>query len=243
MIRFGTLLLILASLTVCGNAFAQTQEKLSEQVITSETATATCFDKTTQKLVGSMLVRSRVLVSPDGHYQAYAENEAVAHSVGEQCVNTAKLFVKGPSDKGFRLVYLEAPSRYELFNNLKLVDWSPDNHHLLAELFVGQWGSDAGGNAPLLYDATDGVFDSRNAVATALGIRFGHECDFVAQTMGFATGGGVVLKIWPRFDEEERETEPDTCVKKEGFWLLKDGINPLTNTYRVRRYGRFLATR
>src|ERR1700674_1453167 len=150
MMRFGTSLLILISLLACDNAFAQAPDQSSERVVTSETATATCFDKTTQKLVGSMLVRSRVFVSPNGNYEAYAENEAVAHSAGEQCVNTAKLFVKGPSDKGFRLVYLEEPSRYELFNNVKIVDWSPDNHHLLAELFVGQWGADAGGNTPLL---------------------------------------------------------------------------------------------
>ena len=243
MIRSGTLLLILASLLVRGNALAQIPERLSERVITSETATATCFDKTNQKQIGSMLVRSRIFVSPDGNYQAYAENEAVAHNVGEQCVNTAKLFVKGPSDKGFRLVYLEEPSRYELFNNVKIVDWSPDNHHLLAELFVGQWGSDAGRNAPLLYDATDGVFASPNVVATALNIRFGHDCEFVVQTMGFAADGGVVFKIWPRFGEGKTAAEPGSCVNKEGLWLLKDGISPLADTYRVQRYGRFLATR
>ncbi|PYU73619.1 MAG: hypothetical protein DMG49_05780 [Acidobacteria bacterium] len=219
MIRSGTLLLILASLLVRGNALAQIPERLSERVITSETATATCFDKTNQKQIGSMLVRS------------------------EQCVNTAKLFVKGPSDKGFRLVYLEEPSRYELFNNVKIVDWSPDNHHLLAELFVGQWGSDAGGNAPLLYDATDGVFASPNVVATALNIRFGHDCEFVVQTMGFAADGGVVFKIWPRFGEGKTAAEPGSCVNKEGLWLLKDGISPLADTYRVQRYGRFLAIR
>jgi hypothetical protein len=240
MMPFGTWFLILTTLLVRGNALAQAAERSSARVVTSETATATCFDKTTQKLVGSMLVRSRVFVSPDGNYEAYAENEAVAHSAGEQCVNTAKLFVKGPGEKGFRLVYLEEPTRYELFNNVKIVDWSPDNHHLLAELFVGQWGSDTGGNTPLLYDATDGVFNSKNVVATALSIRFGHDCAFVAQTMGFAADGGVVLKIRPSLDEVEGTVEPDSCVKQEGLWLLKDGIKPLTGTYRVARYGRFL---
>jgi hypothetical protein len=206
---------------------------------------ATCFDKTTQKLAGSMLVRSRILVSPNGNYQAYAENEAVAHSAGEKCVNTAKLFVKGPGDKGFRLVYLEEPAGNELFNQMKIIDWSPDNHNLLAELSVGQWGSDDGENTPLVYDVTDGVFGSRNLVTIALAIRFGHECDFVAQAMGFADDGGVVLKIGPGFDEAgTEEEEPDTCFTEDGLWLLRqDGINPLADTYRVHRYGRFLATR
>jgi len=240
MMRFGTWLVVLASLLVGRNSFAQAPERFSERVITSETAPATCFDKTTQKLVGSMLVRSRVFVSPDRNYQAYAENEAVAHNAGEKCVNTAKLFVKGPSEKGFRLVYLEEPSRYALLNNIRIVDWSPDNRHLLAELFVGQWGSDAGGNTPLLYDSTDGVFYSQKVVATALNIRFGHDCAFVLQTMGFAADGGVVLKIRPSLDEAEGTVEPDSCVKQEGLWLLKDGVKPLTGTYRVPRYGRFL---
>src|SRR6266404_4541833 len=224
MMRFGTWLVVLASLLVGGNSFAQAPERFSERVITSETAPATCFDKTTQKLVGSMLVRSRVFVSPDRNYQAYAENEAVAHNAGEKCVNTAKLFVKGPSEKGFRLVYLEEPSRYALLNNIRIVDWSPDNR-------------------PLLYDSTDGVFYSQKVVATALNIRFGHDCAFVLQTMGFAADGGVVLKIRPSLDEAEGTVEPDSCVKQEGLWLLKDGVKPLTGTYRVPRYGRFLVSR
>src|SRR6267154_2043935 len=220
MMRFGTWLVVLASLLVGGNSFAQAPERFSERVITSETAPATCFDKTTQKLVGSMLVRSRVFVSPDRNYQAYAESEEV-----------------------FRLVYLEEPSRYALLNNIRIVDWSPDNRHLLAELFVGQWGSDAGGNTPLLYDSTDGVFYSQKVVATALNIRFGHDCAFVLQTMGFAADGGVVLKIRPSLEEAEGTVEPDSCVKREGLWLLKDGVKPLTGTYRVPRYGRFLVSR
>jgi len=240
--RLGEYLVILASVLVNGNALVQTPERFPERVVTSETETPTCFDKTTQKLVGSMLVRTRVFVSSDGNFQAYAENEATAHRVGEQCVNTAKLFVKGPSDKDFRLVYLEEPRRSELLNNLKIVDWSPDGRHLLAELFVGQWGSDAGGNTPLVYDATDGVFNSQNVLATALSVRFGHDCALVVQTMGFAADGGVVLKIRPSLDEEGA-VERDSCVKQEGLWLLKDEINPLAATYKIRHYGRFLGAR
>ena len=63
------------------------------------------------------------------------------------------------------------------------------------------------------------------------------------QAMGFAADGGVVLKIRPSLDEAEGTVEPGSCVKQEGLWLLKDGVKPLTGTYRVPRYGRFLVAR
>ena len=227
--------MMLASLLMCGDAFAQTPERLPRRAITSETLTATCFDN------GPTLVRSPILISPDRKYSAYSENEAVVRGE-KRCINTARLFLKGPGDKVFRLVYLQAPTRYQLFNNIKLLDWSPDSHRLLSELFVGQWGSDSGGSTLLLYDATDGVFASEDAIGTALSIYFGHDCAFSVRMMGFASDGGVVLKIQPSFDDEAT-VEPSSCVQKEGLWLLQDGIKPLPAAYRVRRYGYFSATR
>ncbi len=201
------------------------------------------YDSTNQKLVGSILVRRPVLVSPDGKYQAYAENEAVARQgAGDECVNTAKLFVKGPSDEQFRLAYLQEPHLYELISQIDLIDWSPDSHYLLAELFIGQWASDFGGFSPLLYNAWDGVFSPENFVSTAFSIHVGHDCTYVSKTIGFAPDGGVVLKVHPNFDEEGI-MDTASCVKEEGLWLLNKGLTPLADTYKVRRYGRLLAAR
>jgi hypothetical protein len=77
----------------------------------SETATASCYDRANEKLVGSMVVRSPVFVSPDGKYQAYTENEAVARQGSglAECVNTARLFVQETGEDGFRLVFLQEP--------------------------------------------------------------------------------------------------------------------------------------
>jgi hypothetical protein len=130
-----TRLLLFAFVLVCYEANAQGPKRLPEHVIVSETATADCYDKASNKLVGSMLVRRPVILSPDGKYQAYAENEAVAYrGAGAECVNTARLFVKGPGEKEFRLAYLQEPSLYTLFNEINIVDWSPDSRYLLAEL-------------------------------------------------------------------------------------------------------------
>jgi len=71
---------------------------------------------------------------------------------------------------------------------------SPDNHYLLAELFVGQWGSDWGEFGPVLYDAWDGVFSPENFPSKALSTYVGHGCYYGARSLGFAPDGGVVLK-------------------------------------------------
>ncbi len=238
----GHLLLFVCVLISC-QANAQGPTRPPERVILSEKAFATCYDSVNEKLVGSMLVRRPVLVSPDGKFQAYAENEAVAHlGAGAECVSTAKLFVKGPGEKEFRLVYLQEPDLYELISQIDLVDWSPDSHHLLAELFLGQWGSDSGGFSPLLYNAWNGVFSPENFVSTAFSIHIGHDCPYVNKALGFAPDGGVVLRVQPDYDEEGI-MDPASCVKKEGLWLLKNSLTPLADTYKVQRYGRLLAGR
>lgn len=236
-------LLIFVVLGVACQANAQDRERFPERVIVSETATATCYDSTGRRLVGSMLVRSPVFVSPDGRHQAFVENEAVAYpGRGPECVNNAKLFVKGPGDKEFRLAYLQEPTTYQLYSHIEIVDWSPDSRDLLVQLFIGQWGSDWGAFSPLLYHAWDGVFSSQNMVSTALSTHFGYGCSYGVRTLGFSPDGGVVLKIQPVFDEEGA-LDPKSCVKKQGLWLLKDGLLPLASTYGVRRYGEYLAER
>jgi len=235
--RHMTRLLTLASILIAGNANGQRPEPLPERLIVSEKPFASCYDAN-YKLVGSMLVRSPILVSPDGNYQAYAENEAVAYRGGTwaECVNTSKLFVKGAGEKEFRLAYLEEPRVYNLLSLIGLVDWSPDSHYLFAELVVSQWGSDWGGSSPLLYNAWNGVFSPQDFVSTALSIHLGHDCYYRVQSLGFAPDGGVVLKIQPWFDEEGI-LDPASCVKKEGLWMLHNGLTSLAGTYKVQRYG------
>ncbi len=241
--HFSRRLSLSAFILIAGNAIAQEPQRLPGRVIASEKAFATCYDTTGQKLIGSMLVRRPILVSPDGNYQAYAENEAVAYRRSDaECVNTAKLFVKGPGEKEFRLVFLQEPRSDELISQIDLIDWSSDSHFLLAELFIGQWASDSGGFSPLLYNAWDGVFSREDFVSTAFSIKVGHVCYFRSEMLGFSPGGGMVLKIHPEIDEEGF-MDPDSCVKKDGLWLLDNGLTALPDTYNVQHYGHLLAGR
>lgn len=233
-------LLCLACAPLAERALAQGPEPLQPRVVISETATATCYEENSSRVAGSMLVRRPTLLSPDGHNEAYAENAAVAHGPLGQCANTAKLFVRQPGNKEFRLIYHQEPSEYELFNDIEIVDWSPDSRYLLAELALGQWGSDFGGSTPLLYDARNGAVTPERWLDEEFNRYFGRTCSYVVKSLGFAPSGNVVLRVRPPVDEEG-VLDPESCVRKEQLLLLSPGTHAITlpaAKYNVRRYGR-----
>jgi hypothetical protein len=235
-------LLCLAFTLVAGNARDQSPEQLPPRVVLSETAMATCYEANSNRVAGSMLVRRPILLSPDGHHQAYAENIAVAHGHLGQCANSAKLFVRRPGDQEFRVAYHQAPREYDLFNDITIVDWSPDSHYLLAELAIGQWGSDFGGLTPLLYDAQSGAVTPEKWLDGAFNSYFGHTCSYIVGSLGFARSGSVVLKVRPTVDEEG-VGDPESCVKKERLVLLNPATRAITllaGKHKVQRYGRIL---
>src|SRR5438477_850808 len=121
------------------------------------TATATCYDASTGRLIGSNRSRTAVLMSPDGRYRAYAESEAVASQApnagSSECQNTSRLFVAGPKSKNFRPVLVIKPLPERHGNDIELVDWSPAGHHLLLAQGWWEWGSDVGGIVVRTYDA------------------------------------------------------------------------------------------
>ena len=102
----------------------------------SMSANASCYEKSTGRLVGSNKSVTSVLTSPDGLYRAYAESEAVASrspsAANAECQNTSKLFVSGPKGEKFRPVLVVEPSPEALGNSIALVDWSPHGSRFLA---------------------------------------------------------------------------------------------------------------
>ena len=56
------------------------------------------------------------------------------------------------------------------------------------------------------------------------------------RTLGFDPDGGAILKAQPDFDEEGM-IDPASCVKKEGLWVLHNGLTPLADAYKMKRYG------
>ena len=210
----------------------------------SMSANASCYDKSTGRLVGSNKSVTSVLVSPGGLHRAYAESEAAAsQSPNPECQNTSKLFVSGPNGDDFRPMLVVKPSPEALGNNIDLIDWSPDGNRLLLAQGVWQWGSDAGGIMVRIYDAESKNLSREFLVDEAFTRYVGKNCAGVFYPVGFSSSGQVVLTAGPFFEEGEDKPVEDSCVQQKGFWLMDTSIPAVTqlpDDYRVERYAKVL---
>lgn len=184
---------------------------------------ATCYDESTGKLTGSHTSRTSVLISPDGRYRAYAENEAVASQAtnpgSAECQNTSTLFVAGPGPEGknFRPVLVIKPLPERHGNDIEIVDWSPTGHHLLLAQGWWEWGSDVGGTAVRTYDADSRNLSSESRVDDGFSRYVGKACAAVFQAVGFAPSGKAVVTAEPFFEYGEDNPSQDYCVHKKGI--------------------------
>jgi hypothetical protein len=172
----------------------------------------------------SQSARSRVLLSPDGNREAYAE--AKSQWVGS-CVNTSAVFVRAKSS-AYELVFLQEPTEEMVGNGVRLIDWSKDGTKLLFEVIRWQDGSDAGpSNEIWIYDAVTGVF---TAVPTQHVLRsFGGGCFTIAEPLGFSATGTVAVQFLTKqnVDEEGTMVLPK-CNKTLSTWLFDPRSNLLT---------------
>jgi len=210
-------------------------------------ARASCFEKSTGRLVGSNRSVTSVLTSPDGLYRAYAESEAVASqplgATNPECQNTSQLFVSDPRSHNFLPVLVVKPSPETLGNSIDLVDWSPNGNRLLLAQGVWQWGSDAGGIMVRIYDAESKDLSRVSFIDEAFSRHVGKNCAGVFYPVGFSSNGQVVLTAGPFFEEGEDKPVDDSCVQQKGLWLMDTSIPAVTqlpNDYRVKRYARVL---
>jgi len=213
----------------------------------SMSANASCYDKSTGRLVGSNKSVTSVLVSPGGLYRAYAESEAATsqspNTANPECQNTSKLFVSGPNGDDFRPVLVVKPSPEALGNNIDLIDWSPDGNRLLLAQGVWQWGSDAGGIMVRIYDAESKNLSRGSLVDEAFSRHVGKNCAGVFYPVGFSSSGQVVLTAGPFFEEGEDKPVEDSCIQQKGFWLMDTSIPAVTqlpDNYRVEHYAKVL---
>jgi hypothetical protein len=211
----------------------------------SLSANASCYEKSTGKLVGSSKSVTSVLVSPDGLYRAYAESEALAsppNTNAAQCQNTSKLFVSGPKSEQFRAVLTVEPSTEELGNNIDLIDWSPKGHRLLLAEGVWQWGSDAGDIMARVYDADSETLSKEALVLEAFSKGVGRTCAGIFRPVGFSSSGlQVVVTGGPYIEIGEDKPDEDSCVKETGFWLIDTltlAITRAPDHYRVKHYAK-----
>jgi len=206
-------------------------------------------EEATGKLLGSQIVRTRVLISPGGRYRAYTEVEAVASksktSSDWACASFSRLFVAA-EDQPFRQVLVVEPSPEAFGNSLGIVDWSPDGRTLLFAQSVFQWGSDAGESFVRLFDADRGTLSDPQFSSQAFSKRAGKSCAAVIEPLGFSSEGQVILQASPFFMLGEERAEEDSCVQKKGLWLLDPATQILVllpDDYKAQRYGRFTTAR
>jgi hypothetical protein len=107
--------------------------------ISKKTQYVSCWNKRNQ-LIGSRLVRTPILASPNGSHRAYVEVEATAFQpkdlatyVGPLCENTSRLFFAGSGEAKFTVLFSQSQDDFLDGNSLTLVDWSPDGAQLLME--------------------------------------------------------------------------------------------------------------
>lgn len=235
---------LVATFLCCAATSAQV-ERLPSKLKISDTDSASCYEDTTGKLIGSQLVRTHFFVSPGGRYRAYVDVEAVASksktSSDWDCASTSRLFLAAV-DQPFREVLVVAPTSDAMGNSLGIVDWSPDGRTLLVAQGVFQWGSDFGTSFVRFYNAESGAISDPELVDAAFRARAGTTCAVVIEPRGFSEYGQFVLKASPFFMMGEEKPEEDSCVKEQGLWLFDSATRklvPLREDYKVQRYGKF----
>jgi dipeptidyl aminopeptidase/acylaminoacyl peptidase len=202
-----------------------------------------CYADSTGKLTGSHKSRTSVLFSPDGRYQAYAESDAIAspNAGGEECQNTPKLFVAGPKSEDFHVVLVVKPIRERHGNSIDLVDWSPTGHRLLFMEGEREWGSDLFGSMTRIYEADSSMLSSDALVDGVFLKAMGRHCVAILRPASFSPSGNPIIGTGPYFDVGEDSPEKDSCVTKEGLWLVDTAnstARSLSDDYKVRHYGK-----
>jgi hypothetical protein len=194
----------------------------------------------------SQLGRSPIISSSAG-YRAYAEVKATAFRAkfqetytGPLCENTSRLFLAGPGDAKFKLVYLQSPD-FSDGNSLKLVDWSPDGMHLLMERT--RWPYESEGNYTdlvLFSSGSEGI--TVPDLSKILEGRFGKDCGSENSVIGFTPEGNVVVLVTPLEDTYYNEGAT-SCVKQKTLLALdakralQDIAQVLPSDFKAQHYG------
>jgi hypothetical protein len=204
-----------------------------------------------------MLVRSEVLVAPDGEHGAYTESlatggiklaeNAPGGLLEPECANITKIFITDRRGGEFRLGLTISPTESALGNAARLVDWSPDSRYLLLESARFQWGSDVGSSDPVLYDARSETFSDPGLACRAFKKWAKRDCAVGSVIpLGFSPEGKVVLKAGPSYPatSENKDLEPNSCLQKSGTWVYDPATGNLSeclNNYQVRPFAKFRA--
>jgi hypothetical protein len=214
-----------------------------------DTKFVSCFSK--GQPTGSRIVRSPILITPDGLHRAYVEVEATAFRPKDEpsdsefsCENTSRLFIAGPGDSQFKLVYSQSPPDISDGNSLKLVDWSADGANLLMERTI--WGYETEGEMTdlVLFAANSGAITVPD-LPKILETRFGKDCSSENSVIGFTPEGNVVVLVAPVKDTYYNEGAT-SCVKRKTPLALevRRSLQAVAQVFpadfRTQHYGHYL---
>jgi len=232
------------------NGSAATQLKPSFRT-SKQTQYVSCWDKK-NKLTGSHLVRTPVLVSSDGSHRAYVEVESTAFQpkdlatyTGPLCENTSRLFFAGGEEAKFRLVFSQSAEDFSVGNSLTLVDWSSDGMHLLLERTQWKYESEGDYTDFVVFNVDSGTVTQPNLEA-AIAARYGKDCGSENSAPGFTSEGKVVVAVAPLADEIALMNGAKSCVKRKTLLVvdlsrgLTASTEPLAANIKLVQHGKFL---
>jgi hypothetical protein len=188
----------------------------------NDTSHVTCGDKPP---FSTRVVRSDVLISPDGKHRAYAEVEAKAlHPQrppgysGPLCVNNSRLFAanEGPD---YKIVFLQEPSDQETGNSLRPVDWSVDSRRLLLELAEFQYETPSIARTIVIYDSRNGTFQQPDLL-NVFRNQFRIDCSLDIHVLGFTGEGRIAFETQPLTPEEEEVLSVPSCSRKKEIYEM-----------------------
>jgi hypothetical protein len=198
----------LAILSLTSRGFAQDWDKLHSPWVS-------CFDVTGEHFLGPKTRRTPVLTSHNRVNKAYAEIRA--QPVGNDCKNTAELFVsvKGPR---FVSVFTQLPSNENgTASSLGPVEWSLDDRWLAVEQSLASYSSDAAGVGLLLYDSRSNTVKTFS-ISREIEAAMGRHCTLVSRILGFDARNRVRIRVADSIDGTgDRES---SCFSAPEDWSI-----------------------
>jgi hypothetical protein len=250
------LLLPIASAPIPISPQGNTADSLSAEPLpplesrSKETEYVSCW-KQGEDQIKSRLVRSPILVSPDGLRRARVEVKATALRpkneatyAGRLCFNDSTLFVEGPGSKHSKIVYSDSPKVLE-GNSIKLVDWAPDGERLLVETAQWEYESEGIYTEFFVFSVDSGTITEPDLMEM-LAAKFGKDCYSENTVLGFTPDGAIVIALEPDADEVGLANGAKSCVKQKTLVSLNPAGQPGKNLQtmpvhmNVVHYGKFL---
>ncbi len=153
-------------------------------------------------------------------FLAYGEVKVEVHN--DDCENTTTLYIAEGEGKEFRSVYKKDGGG----NGIRIIGWSPNGDHLLAEVTSWTYESDTGFEyTPVIYDTATSTAQERSALEKALTSHLGKDCSFEHNLMRWKTNRQIVVRISPYQDVDG--SDEYSCVKRPKLLLYDLQTNTL----------------